>query len=575
MEPVEILSSAEAAELDRRAEAAGLPEPSLMEAAGRLVAVAVRRLLGERVAEPDLGVLVPSAHGRRMRAHRRPAGGGGEEILVLAGPGRNGGDGLVAARYLRSWGHPVRVLLAADADRLAGHVAACWRALGAHGVPATVLGGGDGTAAAVAEAVGRAACVVDALLGTGARLPLRPPVRGVVEAVNAALGQGGERGRSDRAGGARPVPVLAVDVPTGADGDTGEVPGPCIAADATVTFFRPKPGLLLGPAALAAGELWLGRIPIPESFAAGEAARLRLLTPAGLAGLLPPRPADAHKGRFGHVLVVAGAVGYGGAAALAAQGALRAGAGLVTLMVPEPLWSPLAGKLTEVMVRPLPADEGGGLAARAVEALAPFLGEGRTVVAGPGLGRGEGARAVLRFLLEESPGPLVLDADALNLLTPGEMALCRAPLVVTPHPGEMGRLLGRTAEQVQADRLGAARAAWEALGGDAGPGRVVVLKGWRTLVAAAGRTWINPTGNEGLATAGTGDVLAGLIGGLLAQGGDVEAAACAGVFVHGLAGDLAAARSSSRAVTAGDVLSHLGEAWRQVERCETDAGRDG
>lgn len=518
---MEVVTAREMAEIDRRAVAEfGLTVDLLMEAAGRHAAAAAEALL---------------------------PGGAGGRVAVVAGRGNNGGDGLAAARYLHEWGRPVEVLLVGTPGELSPAAAANWERLGRTGVPRRLFP----EAAGLGEALGGVALVVDALLGTGARAPLSPVLTAAVEAVNAA-------GR----------PVLAVDVPSGLDADTGRPLGACVRARATVTFCRPKLGLLLEPGAGLSGAVALAPLPIPEEAVRRQGARAGLLTRAEAARLLPPRPPSGHKGTFGHVLVVAGSAGYEGAAALASLAALRGGAGRVTLACPERVAAALAGRFPEVMVRAAPGE--GALTEEAVAVLAELAAGAEALCVGPGLGRRPETGALLRRFLARLDTPLVLDADGLNLLDLPTLAGYAGPLVLTPHPGEMGRLLGIPPEAVQADRPGSARAAAGAVGGAGGSGtagRACVLKGARTLVAEpSGHLWVNPTGSTALATAGTGDVLAGLVAALLAQGAGPVAAAAAAAHLHGLAGEMAAVvRGSERAVIAGDVLEHLGAAFARLE----------
>ncbi len=337
--------------------------------------------------------------------------------------------------------------------------------------------------------------------------------------------------------------------------------------EVTVTFCRPKLGLLLEQGAGFAGRVAVAPIPIPHEAVRRQKAGASLLTGPEVARLLPPRPAAGHKGAFGHVLVIAGAAGYEGAAALASLAALRGGAGRVTLACPGRVAAALAGRFPEVMVRALPGED--AFTEDAAPPVAELAAGADVLCIGPGLGRRPGTGAMLRRLLSIVERPLLLDADGLNLLDLTTLAGYAGPLVLTPHPGEMARLLGTSADAVQADRPGRVRAAARTVRDAGAPGaaRACVLKGARTLVADAdGHLRLNPTRSSALATAGTGDVLSGLIAALLAQGAGPVAAASAGVYVHGLAGEIAAAeRGSERAVVAGDVLDCLGRAFMRVE----------
>jgi NAD(P)H-hydrate epimerase len=463
-------------------------------------------------------------------------------VLVLCGPGNNGGDGLAAARHLANGGLEVEVCLVGDSARLSPDAAANHRLALAFGVPVAVLGDDDDMA--VVEALlddWRADLVVDALLGTGADRPLTGRLAALVERVAAAG-----------------LPVLAVDVPTGLNGSASVIPGPHLPADLTVTFAALKRCHVLPPACTACGEVAVVDIGIPPA-ALEAGCALRLTEAADIALLLPRRAPDAHKGGFGHLLIVAGAAGRGGAVAMAARAAVVTGAGLVTMAVPEPLVPVVDGACLEAMTEALPAGDHGEIAGP--DGLEPLLARMTAVAAGPGLGTGDGARATLDSILEHWPGPLLLDADAINLLAgaPERLAGRATPAVLTPHPGELARLLGVAAGEVVADRVAAARAAARRAGA------VVVAKGYGTIVAAPdGDAWVNPTGDVGLASGGSGDVLTGTIGSLLAQGLDPVDAALVGCWLHGRAGELGGEHYPA-AVPASELPGLLADAWIELE----------
>jgi NAD(P)H-hydrate epimerase len=337
--------------------------------------------------------------------------------------------------------------------------------------------------------------------------------------------------------------------------------GPCFEAALTVTLGAPKLPLVLPPARLLAGDLVVADIGIPgDVIEAVEGPRVELLTRESVRELLPERRADAHKGDFGHVLVIAGSRGKTGAAHLAAVGALRSGAGLVTVATPACCQGTVASLGAEYMTEALPDVSSGSVGHGAVEAVVRLPG---TVLAiGPGLGGGEPVRLVVRELLERSPLPIVLDADGINAFA-GEPGLLRARegqhVIITPHPGEMARLLGISTAEVQSHRLESARNLATT------HGLFVVLKGHRTIIATPeGKVFINPTGNPGMATGGTGDVLTGMIAGWLAQAKDPEAACIIAVYLHGAAGDLAADDEGQVSMTAGDVATHIGDAVMEL-----------
>ncbi|MDR7402305.1 MAG: NAD(P)H-hydrate dehydratase [Armatimonadota bacterium] len=507
-----VATAAEIAELDRRAaQQFGVTVSQLMDAAGRRVAQLVAEMLRQR---------------------------GGRTVVVLAGRGHNGGDGLAAARHLRAAGADVAVVLAAPARDFQGEPARMLEAAVGAGVAVR-----EATDVSVDAVLASGDLVVDALTGTG----FRGPARGVVASLIEAAG----RCRA---------PVVAVDVPSGVDADTGRCDGPCVRAAATVTMGWLKPGLLLYPGAEMAGDVYVADIGYPEPLHRDPGLRTHLVDSAMVRALLPPRRPDSHKGTYGRVLVVAGSVGFTGAAVLATRGALRAGAGLVTVAVPQSVYPIVASQVTEGMPTPL-ADEGGALGPACLVRLEELADAADVVAVGPGLSRTAGVAAVVEFLLG-CGRPLVADADALNVLAGRAEALARArgPLVITPHPGELGRLVGRSAAEIQRDRLGSARSASERFR------CVVVLKGARTVVAAPdGRAWIVPTGNPGMATGGMGDVLTGAVAALLGQGRDPAEAAYGAAYLHGLAADLLAAGRGQAGMLASEVADGLPAAIAAVQ----------
>jgi NAD(P)H-hydrate epimerase len=393
--------------------------------------------------------------------------------------------------------------------------------------------------------------IVDALLGTG----LQNEPTGV---VGRAIDAFAELGAPPR------VPVVAVDIPSGLPSDTGEVPWKTVHATCTVSFAAAKHGHVLPPACDRVGDLEIVDIGIPATVIAAL-ARLHQIEGRDAAAALPPRRPSAHKGDFGHVLVIAGSVGKTGAAALCAAAALRMGAGLVTVATPSTALAHLMSTLRpEAMTEPLPLTDGGALGKEALERAAALAESRDAVVLGPGLGQGAEVRAFVRDLIGRCTRPMVIDADGLNAVAgsaknAGAVSLLRrsAPTILTPHPGEMARLCGSSTAEVQRRRLETARRfAMEA-------GATVVLKGQRTLIADSdGRTAVNPTGNPGMATGGTGDVLAGIVGALVARGLPAWTAATAGVYLHGRAGDVAAARLGEESLVAGDVIESLSDAVR-------------
>ncbi len=465
-------------------------------------------------------------------------------VTVVCGKGNNGGDGLVAARLLRQAGHRVSVLLTDPPQELSGQSQANLRRL--EGEPPLRLDGsaweGDGAPAAgeaplAPAGAGRSGTViVDALLGTGFAGEPRGGVAQAIAAINAAG-----------------VPVVAVDVPSGVDASTGTAAGAAVEATVTVTFHAAKPGLWIFPGKAHSGEVRCIDIGIPRG--APMQATIGLITEDVLR-TLPRRSARSTKFSSGQVLVVGGSRGLAGAPLMTARASMRAGAGYVTACVPVSLQAVLAGSGTpEMMTRGLPEDDLGGLVPEAADAVLEACARGGALALGTGLGRGQGAVELARVLARRAPIPLVLDADGLNAhaLRLGKLAGREAPSVLTPHAGELARLLGEDSAAIERERLRHVREA------AAQAGTVVLLKGDDTLVAEpSGRVAVSAGASPALASAGTGDVLSGVIAALLAQGLDAFTAAAAGVWLHGRAGAVAAHRlGAAEGVIASDVIAAL------------------
>jgi hydroxyethylthiazole kinase-like uncharacterized protein yjeF len=520
-DPQRAVTSAEMRELDRRAtEEFGVASLLLMENAGAAVARDALRLLHR---EPFLQVI-------RTPHQRLP---GRPRVVVIAGRGNNGGDGLVTARHLDAAGCEVHVVLAGPEERVQGDARANLEMVRRAGIPVE-------TVEAAPERFD-ADLLLDALLGTGLKGQVSGLAAALIEAMNRSA-----------------CPVLAVDVPSGLDADTGRA-DTCVDADCTVTFALPKVGLLFYPGKTRAGELMVAPIGMPRKLLESPELRTHVLDSALVRALLPDRPPDANKGTFGRALIVAGSEGMTGAATLTAEAAGRIGAGLVFAAVPRSLLPVFDVQLTEALKVPLPETDSHAHSIQAWDALAERLTSSTAIAVGPGLGRHPDTAALVRRLLAEAKRPIVVDADALNVVAPAGPATFPAAAIITPHPGEMGRLLGIETAQVQADRLVVAREAAARFG------CIVVLKGAGTVVAEpAGSAWINPTGGAGMATGGTGDVLTGVIVGLLAQGLTPLEAALAAVHIHGLAGEVAAAEIGDAGTLAGDLLPRLPIALRRV-----------
>ena len=480
------------------------------------------------------------------------------QVVVLVGPGNNGGDGLVAGRVLADEaGCAVRFYLLRPRPESDPQL----RAVRRRGL--TLFSATDDEHdLMLRQMISSAHLIIDALFGIGISLPLRDDAARLLQQVSAMM----EALRAPRPPIILPARVLAIDCPSGLDCDTGAVDPNTITADETITFIAAKPGLLTFPGAAHVGVLSVADLGLPHNLPPLRDLHASLIDGSIARTLLPPRVLESNKGTYGKTLIIAGSERYVGAPGLAARAAARAGAGLVTVAAPNGAVAALSGYLLETVWLPL----GGGDVidpARALDLITGYLGEMESVLIGPGWGRNPQNRALLRQLLEGlgDDGPaVVIDADGLNLLSemPGWPSLLPPGTILTPHPGEMGRLCGISTGVVQADRWGiVARSA-------ADWGAVVLLKGAHTLIATPdGQVAALPFKVDALATAGTGDVLAGVIAGLLAGGAQPFAAAIAGGYVHGLAGQCAARRiGGMRAVIAGDVIESLGEALSLIEQ---------
>jgi NAD(P)H-hydrate epimerase len=474
---------------------------------------------------------------------------GGRRVVVLVGKGNNGGDGLVAALRLSGESH-VRVLLAVPADEIRGDPAVYLQALRERFIEIVEAGTLD--AGRLDHLLGDADLLVDAIFGTGFRGPAEGTPARVIQAAN-------------RSG----TPILAVDVPSGTGAGSGQADPPCISAVATVTMGLPKVGLMQYPAAAYAGRIFVADIGLPASLIDEAPISAALVHAGWVDRMLRPRREDSHKGLYGHVLVIAGARGFAGAAVLCARGAIRAGAGLVTIGGPASLAAAPPASLPEAMTRALPETPAGTLSESAGDAIVEAAGGMQAVAIGPGLTTHPEVVALVRRLLPRLETPVVVDADALNALAgePGSLRDVPGPVIITPHPGEMARLIGATTASVQRDRLGAAREAARI------SGAVTVLKGARTIVASPdGHAAIIPNGNPAMATGGMGDVLTGAIAALVGQQVPAFDAAACGAYLHGLAGDLAAAGRGELGLLAHEVADEIPRALARVRAGEVDDG---
>lgn len=504
------VTAEEMAEMDRTAiEVVGIPGVVLMENAGRGATEVMWRYF------PDLG---------------------GKRVAVLAGGGNNGGDGFVIARHLWQQRVAVTVCLLKKRKSYRGDARLNLEIVEKLGVQVEEYTD-DKSLPRLKSKLAKADLLVDAILGTGLNAPVRGLYRVIIKLVNQL-----ER------------PVFAVDLPSGLSATSGVPLGACIQATVTATFGLPKVGQLVTPGCGYVGHLEVVDIGLPRTVTeAPEPPRL-WLEASDLAALLRSRSLDSHKGSFGHVLVVGGSVGKTGAGAMAGLGAARAGAGLVTLAVPSSLHGLMEVKLTEVMTEPLAETAEQTVSTAALPRLHALLKGKQALALGPGLSVAEETVEVVVDLVEHCPCPIVLDADGINALVDrlDSLKRARAPVILTPHPGEMGRLVKRSAEEVQNERLSLVQSFSEQYG------VTLVLKGGRTLIGGPkGKLAINSSGNPGLASGGTGDVLTGLIAGFLAQGLSPFDAACAGVYCHGKAADRLARRYGDRGMLATDLLLEI------------------
>jgi len=460
----------------------------------------------------------------------------GMKVGVAAGRGNNGGDGYVIARCLAQKGIPVTVYLLARRDQVHGDAAANLRLMTPLGIPVHEVTD-ERALSRHLTAMRHHTVWVDAILGTGLTTDVKGLYRQFIEFLN----------NSNR-------PVLAVDIPSGLDSDTGQPWGDSVRAHTTATFAFAKPGHLLYPGADRTGNLEIIDIGIPTHIADSVGPRQHLISPQVIQGHWKPRAPDAHKGSTGHLLIVAGSPGKTGAAAMAAQAAMRSGAGLVTLGMPLGINTAMESQVLEGMTALLPDSADGVLDESAFEPIKELLPDKKCLAVGPGLGTAPGTGRLVRRLLPESECPIVLDADGLNHLAEqiDILKTIRVPVVLTPHPGEMSRLTGIATGAIQKDRIACSRAF-------AVTHQVhVVLKGARTVIGHPnGSVFVNPTGNPGMASGGMGDVLTGLIAGLITQGQAVETAIHGGTYIHGAAADTLARTLSPIGFLAGDVIATI------------------
>jgi len=464
----------------------------------------------------------------------------GVRVGIICGKGNNGGDGFALARRLRVRGAVVRVALLASFSEITGDARTNLATLRKTDIEILQ----KATQSSLADVIAWSEIVVDAMLGVGLSTPVKGLFAQAVDLINV----------SDR-------PVVSVDMPTGIDADTGEVRGTAIKADLTVTMGLLKRGLVLHPGAQYAGRVRVADLGIPGEVIEKERVTVSLLDRAAMGGILNPRVPDAHKGDFGHLMIVGGSPGKTGAAVMASRGALRSGTGLVSVAAPNGLVPLIQSQSSETMCIPAAESIEGTLGIGAEVELVKAAGRMSACVIGPGLSTHYETVQSVRNLVQGLSVPMVIDADGLNALAGHTDILKRsaATIILTPHSGEMGRLLGVPSGEVQKDRINISLEFAKKYK------VTLVLKGANTVVATPqGWVFINSTGNPGMSTAGTGDVLSGMIGGLLAQGYTASQSACLGVYLHGLAGDLAEKEKGEMSMIAGDLIEQIPAAIKEI-----------
>ncbi|RJQ41130.1 MAG: NAD(P)H-hydrate dehydratase [Nitrospiraceae bacterium] len=469
------------------------------------------------------------------------------KVIVLSGGGNNGGDGIVAARNLHEWGWNVKIILLLRENKLSTDCLKQYKTAKKAGVAIEFRD-------YITEKDLHSALVLDAIFGTGLSKNISGKTAEIISFINA----------SDSL-------IISVDIPSGISSDTGQIMGEAVRADYTVTFGLPKRGHLLYPGAENTGRLFIEEIGFPEELLNSEKLKAELLETRDISLLIPERQRYSHKGDYGHVLIIAGSRGKTGAAFMAAKACLRSGAGLVTIGIPESLLDVFQSRVTEEMTLSLPDKGDGTLSSKALEKILEFLSEKADVLAiGPGISVTDNTRKLIKELLLNSTTSTVMDADAINSLEGNKNILkkTKAPVILTPHAGEMAKLLKmgsrvqglKGSREIEHDRINTAISFAKETGA------YLVLKGAPTVIAEPeGRVFINPTGNSGMASAGTGDVLTGMLSGFLGQGLNPLDASILGVYMHGLAGDIAVKSKGEHSLIASDIIEALPEAFQYLQ----------
>jgi hydroxyethylthiazole kinase-like uncharacterized protein yjeF len=515
---MKVLTSQQMKRIDKHAiEELGIAGPLLMENAGLQITQEILQKL------PDITI---------------------EKIVIVAGKGNNGGDGFVVARHLFNRGCDPHVLLLAAKNELRGDAALNLRIAEKLGIKIEEILS-EKEWAIHRKKLSRATLLVDAVFGTGLTKPARGLYAAAIEGMNESEAY-----------------TVAVDIPSGLSSDTFQIIGPCVKADLTVTLAAPKIAHIFPPSEEYVGELKVADISIPPFLFEDERLKLELVEKKALLPYFRRRQRDSHKGTYGHLFVVSGSLGKTGAAVMAGKAALKMGAGLVTVGTPERCVPIVARSIMELMTEPLPETEEGTIASDALGMTLELLKDKDAFLLGPGISTNTSTAEYVSSLLPHIEIPVVLDADALNILAekPELLKRLHRSAVLTPHPGEFARLLGVSTQEVIARKLDLVPQFAEKYGIH------LVLKGYRTLTASPkGDVCINPTGNPGMATAGTGDVLSGMIASMIIQEKEMLEAILAAVYIHGLSGDIGAERIGERALTAGNIITHLPQAIRAME----------
>ncbi len=460
--------------------------------------------------------------------------------LIICGTGNNGGDGFAVARHLVCMGWKTRIIICGGYNKITGDALINLKIIEKMGL--SIIHEDEGEASLISNV--KSDLIIDAMLGTGFKGELKPEIQSIVESINS-----------------NNTHVISADIPTGLNSDTGFIDSVCVKADKTVTFGLPKIGLVINEGPFYCGELITESLTIPDEVYDKAGVNKYLTDDKFLRKCLLPRNVDSHKGTYGKVLTIACSKGMTGAGLLASEAALRSGAGIVELAVPESLLNTVSGKIPEIITRGLSESKGGYISSADSDKLIREYGGTSSMLIGPGLGTSDEVFNLIYRIIKECNNPIIIDADGLNSLAE-QPSICLekiGEIILTPHPGEMARLAGISIGDVQKDRIGVAEKFAKKYQ------VVVVLKGYRTIIATPwGETWINPTGNPGMATAGSGDVLAGIITAFTAQGLKNYVAAICGTYIHGLAGDNAAKYCGEWGITATDIIGFIANSIKNI-----------